>query len=175
MPAGKTHDLITISLALPTAVAAWLIIGQMGIACTVTLAMLFGGLMFGPDLDLHSVQYSRWGFFRVLWLAYRVLFSHRSRFTHGLLFGTIIRVIYFSAAIVLATAVIVLLRDIYLLGIPANVSDEVQRTSIGFWGLLSTIDRSYLIAAFIGAWWGAASHTLSDLIFSIGKQTKKIF
>jgi uncharacterized metal-binding protein len=175
MPSGKTHDLITLSLALPTAGATWLITGQIGIVCAVTMAMLFGGLMFGPDLDLHSVQYSRWGLFRILWLPYRALFSHRSRLTHGLLFGTIIRVMYFSMMVILVTALIVLLRDIYLLGKPTGVVEELERTSRNFWKLLNAVDRNYLFAAFIGAWWGAASHTLSDLIFTVGKQTKKIF
>ncbi|HZS48512.1 MAG TPA: metal-binding protein [Blastocatellia bacterium] len=175
MPSGKTHDLITFVLALPTAVAAWAVSGSIGVMLIATIAMLFGGLMFGPDLDLHSVQYSRWGPFRLLWWPYQVCFKHRSRFSHGLIFGTAIRVIYFSIVLILLSATIIYLRDSYLLGVHNNAAREVERAASGFWLFVSGIDRNYLIAAFAGAWWGAASHTLSDLIFSVGKQTKKIF
>src|SRR5215831_19021461 len=129
MPSGKTHDFITLSLTLPTAVVAWLLSGQIGIAVVATVAMLFGGLMFGPDLDLHSVQYSRWGFLRVLWWPYRVFFKHRSRLTHGLVFGTAIRVIYFSVVLIVVAAIGIYLHDMYLLGIPASGTKELQRAA----------------------------------------------
>jgi len=175
MPSGKTHDQITLMLAAPTAIVAWIVGNNIGIVMIATAAMLFGGLMFGPDLDLHSVQYSRWGLLRPLWWPYQVCFKHRSRFSHGLIFGTIIRVIYFSVVLVLICAAIFYLRDLYLLGVHNSGQVEVERAATGFWQFISRINRNYLLAAFIGAWCGAASHTLSDLIFSVGKQTKKIF
>ncbi|HEX8746434.1 MAG TPA: DUF2227 family putative metal-binding protein, partial [Pyrinomonadaceae bacterium] len=68
MPSGKTHDAITILLAAPTFGAAWALTGSLALAFVATAAMLFGGLMFGPDLDIQSKQYTRWGVFRFLWL-----------------------------------------------------------------------------------------------------------
>ncbi|PSN17557.1 metal-binding protein, partial [filamentous cyanobacterium CCP5] len=95
MPSGRTHDRITLWtlplvfwIALWTTLDGWLT----AIAC---LAYLFGGLMFGPDLDIHSVQYKRWGLLRWIWLPYRGSMRHRSWFSHGPVIGTTVRVIYF--------------------------------------------------------------------------------
>ena len=99
MPSGKTHDAVTVILAVPTFVGAWGLSGSLGLATAATLAMLFGGFMFGPDLDIQSRQYTRWGVFRFLWLPYRMMFKHRSRWSHGIIFGTLIRVVYFAMVI----------------------------------------------------------------------------
>src|ERR671926_21315 len=104
MPSGRTHDTVTLILAAPTFVAAWGLAGALAPAVVATCAMLFGGFMFGPDLDIQSRQYTRWGVFRFLWLPYRMLFRHRSRWSHGIIFGTLIRVIYFAAVLALITA-----------------------------------------------------------------------
>ncbi|MEJ7617256.1 MAG: metal-binding protein [Pyrinomonadaceae bacterium] len=101
MPSGRTHDLVTVALAPPTFAAALVLTGSITMAVIVTVFMLFGGLMFGPDLDTLSRQYTRWGWFRVLWYPYRVVFRHRSRWSHGLTVGTLIRVLYFSGVIAL--------------------------------------------------------------------------
>src|SRR5947208_3323060 len=66
------------------------------LACLATATMLFGGFMFGPDLDIQSKQYTRWRIFRFLWFPYKVMFKHRSRWSHGIIFGTLIRVLYFT-------------------------------------------------------------------------------
>src|SRR5215216_3865705 len=91
MPSGKTHDAITVLLAAPTFAAAWGLTGQLSLALLATVSMLFGGFMFGPDLDIQSRQYTRWGIFRFLWFPYKFVFRHRSRWSHGLVFGTLIR------------------------------------------------------------------------------------
>ena len=109
MPSGKTHDAVTVILAAPTFVAAWGLSGSLALALLATCAMLFGGFMFGPDLDIQSRQYTRWGLFRFLWLPYRMLFRHRSRWSHGIIFGTLIRFIYFAAVIA-----VVVLAGVYL-------------------------------------------------------------
>ena len=57
---------------------------------------LFSGLMFGPDLDIYSVQYKRWGYLRWLWIPYQKTLKHRSFFSHGLIIGTTIRLIYLA-------------------------------------------------------------------------------
>ncbi len=83
MPSGKTHDAFTFILAIPIAASVFVITGELATSSIVTITFLFGGLMFGPDLDTHSNQYTRWGIFRVLWLPYQKFFSHRSRWSHG--------------------------------------------------------------------------------------------
>src|SRR4051794_23704245 len=95
MPSGRFHDAVTFVLAAPAFAAGYAVTGRLGSAAAVAAAFVFGGLMFGPDLDTTSRQYSRWSIFRILWLPYRTFFKHRSRFTHGLIFGAILRVIYF--------------------------------------------------------------------------------
>src|SRR3712207_4051725 len=116
MPSGKTHDMVTLVLAPPTFAAAWGLTGSLALAIVATAAMLFGGLMFGPDLDIQSKQYTRWGVFRFIWLPYKVIFRHRSRWSHGILFGTLIRVIYFTGVIALLAAAAVYLRAMLISG-----------------------------------------------------------
>src|SRR4051794_28037618 len=99
MPSGRTHDAITFILAAPAFAAAYAVTHNLSASAVVTAAFIFGGLMFGPDLDTVSRQYSRWGPVRLLWYPYRSFFTHRSRFSHGLLFGALIRVIYFMGVV----------------------------------------------------------------------------
>src|ERR687895_963508 len=107
MPSGRTHDLITFVLTPPTFLAAWAAAGSLKLAAVVTCATLFGGLMFGPDLDIQSRQYTRWGVFRFLWFPYKAAFRHRSRWSHGIIFGTLIRVVYFTAVVTLVAWAVV--------------------------------------------------------------------
>ncbi|HWW75088.1 MAG TPA: metal-binding protein, partial [Pyrinomonadaceae bacterium] len=116
MPSGKTHDMVTLVLAAPTFAAAWGLTGSLALSVAATVAMLFGGLMFGPDLDIQSRQYTRWGVFRFLWLPYKVAFRHRSRWSHGIVFGTLIRVVYFAAVLTLVAWACVYARAVFLTG-----------------------------------------------------------
>ena len=175
MPSGKTHDAITIILAVPTFIAAWGLTRSVGLALTATLMMLFGGFMFGPDLDIQSKQYTRWGVFRFLWLPYKVVFRHRSRWSHGILFGTLIRVIYFTGVIALLAAAAVYLRAMMVNGAPPNF-DEI----LGVWKMMESVLRQTvgdhaLWIAFAGLWWGAASHTLTDVGWSVLRKSSEIF
>src|SRR2546423_12571356 len=163
MPSGRTHDAITLLLAAPTFAAAWGATGSVLLATTTTIAMLFGGLMFGPDLDILSRQYTRWGFFRFLWWPYRVVFRHRSRLSHGIIFGTLIRVVYFALVLTLLACAVIYLRAALVAGPPADYSAVVRA-----WGALEAgalVQGRMLhvcLAALAGLWWGAASHTLTD-------------
>src|ERR671933_365414 len=117
MPSGKTHDLVTVALAPPTFAAAWgLSGGSLTLSAAATAAMLFGGLMFGPDLDIQSRQYTRWGPLRLLWWPYKVVFRHRSRWSHGIIFGTLIRVVYFAAVVTLVAWACVYARAVFVAG-----------------------------------------------------------
>ena len=164
MPSGKTHDAITFFLAPPTFAAAWILTeGSVSLALIVTVAFLFGGLMFGPDLDTMSKQYTRWSFFRILWYPYQAFFAHRSRWSHGFLFGTLLRIVYFMGAMTLLSFV---LTFIYTASHGGNETSLLEFTKT--WSLIGDFLRANtgkytFLAVFIGLWLGAASHTITDL------------
>lgn len=169
MPSGKTHDAVTFLLVAPTFAAAWTATGNISAACVVTFGMLFGGLMFGPDLDTASKQYSRWSVFRFLWYPYQAFFKHRSRWSHGLLFGTLLRVVYFLGALTLAAFAVSYLIAAYLGGSPPNLLEMTKTWSeIGEYVRANVGDYAFP-SLFVGLWLGAASHTLTDMAGSFIK------
>ncbi|MBA3632588.1 MAG: metal-binding protein [Acidobacteria bacterium] len=169
MPSGKTHDAITFFMTAPTFAAAWQITQSVPTASIVTAAFLFGGLMFGPDLDTHSKQYTRWSVFRCLWYPYQAFFKHRSRWSHGLIFGTFLRVVYFIGVLTLLSFLIVFVMAFYSGGDLPNLM-EFTKT----WQQIGESSRQYFgeysfLSLFIGLWLGAASHTLTDMAGSFIK------
>lgn len=172
MPSGRTHDAITLLLAVPACVTAYLSTRDANAAAVVGVGFLFGGLMFGPDLDTVSRQYSRWYFLRFLWLPYRSFFDHRSRFSHGLIFGALIRVVYFMGVVTLAAYLIALAWT----GISDDSVPDVSDLAYA-WQLIGNTIRTYLgkdflALSFIGVWLGAASHTFTDMAGSFVKTGK---
>jgi uncharacterized metal-binding protein len=138
-------------------------------------AMVFGGLMFGPDLDTMSRQYTRWGPFRVFWYPYRVLFRHRSRLSHGLTLGTLIRVLYFSGVVALLVFSGIYLRAALVGGGPPAFAEVVRAwREVSNYVVLHTGEDAVL-ATFAGLWLGAASHTLADVGWSILRKGSQIF
>jgi uncharacterized metal-binding protein len=177
MPSGKTHDMVTLVLAPPTFAAAWGLTGSLVLSAAATCAMLFGGLMFGPDLDIQSKQYTRWGPLRFLWLPYKVVFRHRSRWSHGIVFGTLIRVAYFAAAVTLVAWACVYAHAVFLGGggAPgwrevAQAWRQVELAAAGY-----GVGPRFLLAVLAGLWWGAASHTLTDVAWSVVRKGSEIF
>jgi uncharacterized metal-binding protein len=176
MPSGKTHDAITWLAAVPAAAAAWFVTGSLLLAAVVTGATLFGGLMFGPDLDIHSRQYTRWGPLRFIWWPYKVVFRHRSRLTHGIVLGTLIRVLYFAGMLALLAAAAFYLYMTYAVGqppTPAEFAASVRGFEIGLrW---DGAFKQLSLAAFAGLWWGAATHTLADVVWSMLRKGSELF
>ena len=169
MPSGKTHDAITFLLIAPVFAVAWKATENLPIAAVVTGGMLFGGLMFGPDLDTMSKQYTRWSVFRFLWYPYQAFFKHRSRWSHGLLFGTFLRVVYFIGALTLTAFLISYLVTAYQ---GEGAPDLLEMTKT--WGAISEYVRvnagEYAFPSlFVGLWLGAASHTFTDMAGSFIK------
>ena len=176
MPSGKTHDAITLLLAAPTFAAAWGATGNVTLAVAATVGMLFGGLMFGPDLDILSRQYTRWGPFRLLWWPYRVVFRHRSRWSHGIIFGTLIRVVYFALMLTLLACVAIYLRATLIAGTPADYGAVVRAwRAIETGALMQAHTLHVILAVLAGLWWGAASHTLTDVAWSVLRKGSQIF
>lgn len=169
MPSANTHDAITFLLAVPAAAAGYAATGEIAAATTIGVSVLFGGLMFGPDLDTLSRQYTRWSLFRVLWMPYRAFFRHRSRFSHGLVFGALLRVIYFLGVVSLLVLAVRYVYATYAGGelpgfaqIPAIAREtgEALRAAFG---------EYFLFLVFVGLWIGAASHTVTDIVASYVK------
>jgi uncharacterized metal-binding protein len=175
MPSGKTHDAITILLAAPTFAVAWGLSGNLALALVATCAMLFGGLMFGPDLDIQSRQYTRWGIFRFLWLPYRGMFRHRSRWSHGIIFGTLIRVVYFVVVLATIVSIAVYLRAMLVNGAPPSFDDIAHAWRAIEGGVRQSVGGHALWAGLAGLWWGAASHTLTDVAWSVLRKGSEIF
>ena len=177
MPSGKTHDMVTLVLAPPTFAAAWGLTGSLALSSAATAAMLFGGLMFGPDLDIQSRQYTRWGVFRFLWFPYKVAFRHRSRWSHGIIFGTLIRVVYFAAVVTLITWAAIYVQAAFGAGGAAPGWREI----FGAWRAAEAyatgygVDARVLASVLAGLWWGAASHTLTDVAWSVVRKGSEIF
>ncbi len=165
MPSAQTHDRITLMCLLPTAAVAWLVTRDPAATAIATGGVLLGGFMFGPDLDIDSKQYRRWGPLRAMWLPYRWAIKHRSRLSHGVLFGTAIRVAYFLVAVGLAVTIAIAARDVFLYELPITSGLAVQGAE-RVWATVAGIAPRYHLAAFAGLWLGAASHTLADIVGS---------
>ncbi|MGD2182714.1 metal-binding protein [Lusitaniella coriacea] len=167
MPSGRTHDRITL-WSFPWIVGLSFFMTRNGeLTLIVASAFLFSGLMFGPDLDIYSVQYKRWGMLRWVWLPYQKALRHRSRLSHGFVVGTTLRLIYLTIALGIFGGVVAGIAQ--LLGWIAwdwsVVGEEgVQWVSTHRWGA---------IALWVGLELGAMSHAIADSVNSTYKQIKK--
>ena len=125
---------------------------------------ILGGCLIGPDLDTRSKQYSRWGILRLIWFPYRIFFKHRSRWTHGLLFGAVIRLIYLTGIFSIALLLVGVCVKGAASGDPwAAVADlrTGWRSAGEFVGQYSIVSLMIYLAA--GVWAGGAVHTLTDI------------
>lgn len=169
MPSGKTHDAITFLLAAPLFAASYSVTRSGPVSLAVVGAFMFGGLMFGPDLDTVSKQASRWGIFRPLWYPYRNCFKHRSRWSHGLIFGTLFRVVYFiGLSTILLFGIACILSSLLGGELPDAFAFIREWRTVGAF-IRSEFGSEILPALFAGMWAGAASHTLTDMAGSFVK------
>ena len=123
--------------------------------------------MFGPDLDIHSVQYKRWGWLRWIWLPYRASMHHRSQLSHGPIVGTTLRVLY--AGFWLGGFVLVITGGLKLLGIPVMTAAQVHDR-------LDALLRQWpleCIVLLVGIELGALSHVVSDQLVSGWKRGQR--
>ncbi|MGC1307381.1 MAG: metal-binding protein [Phormidesmis sp.] len=157
MPSGRTHDKITL-WCLPAVVGltAWAMRSPT-IVLTVSVAYLVGGFMLGPDLDIVSIQYKRWGPLRWIWLPYQTALPHRSRFSHGPIIGTALRVVYLAIWTALFTMVAVTIL---------NAVWDAQLTWQSLGRTLHYLAGRYFaewVAILVGLEVGAMSHSISDV------------
>lgn len=173
MPNADTHDRITYIFA-PVTFAAVQWYWQLPVLSLIaTAAMLFAGLMFGPDLDLHSRPYRRWGPLRFIWKPYQAALSHRSTFSHGPVLGTIVRLIYFLAIFTLLGSLVLWFQQNYVHGVNITWQEQYLLLRDDVFAFWRGADRLYLIAGFFGLCFGAFTHTAADVIWSALKPRKR--
>ncbi|RMF26591.1 MAG: metal-binding protein [Cyanobacteria bacterium J083] len=168
MPSGKTHDRITLWCFPVIVLLSGIVTQKANLTLLVVCAYLFSGLMFGPDLDIYSIQYKRWGKIRWIWLPYQKAFRHRSGFSHGLLIGTTIRLVYFSFVLWLLSLPLIAIMQL-IWGFDWNW----QTISLAGLTIIRDNYQPEAIATFFGLELGAMSHSLSDWLSSQAKQHKK--
>ena len=168
MPSGRTHDRITFLCLIPLGIFGFLLSNNGYLTLILAGAFLFSGLMFGPDLDIHSVQFNRWGWFKFVWLPYRKMLRHRSLISHGPIIGTIFRLIYLATILLVLSMVVVAIAQL-IWGFSWNWQTFAHSQ-------ITAIKQKYyleVIAFVIGLELGAMSHSLSDWIASAYKRSQK--
>jgi uncharacterized metal-binding protein len=168
MPSGRTHDRITLWTLPWIGGLSYLLTRRGELVLIVAGGFLFSGLMFGPDLDIYSIQYQRWGIFRWLWFPYRVLISHRSALSHGLIVGTTLRLLYFLSFVALAGILGVAIAQFFW-GFDWNWQQFV-------WQVVNSLQQKYrqeAIALLVGLELGAMSHFVSDWLVSTYQSRRK--
>ena len=141
MPNGKTHDIITIITAPFVVEISYLITDDIKQTAIFFILFLFSSLMFNGDLDTNSRPYNRWWIFKMIWIPYQLLFTHRSIFTHGFIIGTLIRLLYLG----IVPLIVLIFKD------------NLQ--------MVASINLNMFLLIFLGLETGSAIHTISDKIF----------
>ena len=164
MPSGVTHDRITLWILPWVAGITYGLTRSGELSLILAGGVLFSGMMFGPDLDIDSIQYKRWGIFKPIWLPYRKFLSHRSIWSHGLIIGTCIRLLYLFSIVAAISIFIVAIAQL-IFGFNWNWQVFVRAK-------FTLLKNQYLretIVFLIGLEIGAMSHTFSDWFSSYRK------
>jgi uncharacterized metal-binding protein len=135
------------------------------LAFWVSGGFLFSGLIFGPDLDLYSFHYKRWGKLRWLWRPYQKAIKHRSIWSHGPILGTIGRILYLSLWLGLA--------GLFYLAINQLAGGKTYTGSQLIAIAQHSIESNFSVylALFCGLELGAMSHYVSDWLVSTFKRS----
>lgn len=141
MPNGKTHDMITIGTTPIVGGVSYWLTNDLKTTAILLVLFLFSSFMFNGDLDTNSRPYNRWWLLKMIWIPYQLMFTHRSILTHGLVIGTIVRLLYLG------------IIPFIFISLKGNLS------------MISSIDLNIMILTFVGLELGSAIHTISDYIF----------
>lgn len=167
MPSGKNHDRITLWLLPVILAGTFMITLDIPLTVLVSINFLLGGFMLGPDLDIQSVQYRRWGPIRWMWYPYQTMVKHRSVWSHGPLIGTAVRVVYLALWIALFATVSILAMNHFWqaqLSWP-QIEPVLKQLAVSYWHVG--------LAILIGLELGALSHYTSDWLASSLKRKKR--
>lgn len=138
MPSGRTHDIITATSTPIIGFLSYKITNDINASTILTLSYLFSSLMFNGDLDIDSRPLRRWSLFKWIWFPYKKYIPHRSIWSHGIIIGTVIRLLY-------------LMPIFILLYIHLNLE-------------LSALNWYFIVIGLIGLELGNTVHTVSDQI-----------
>jgi uncharacterized metal-binding protein len=167
LPSGRTHDRVTLWSLPIIAGSTLLVTSRADLAFWVSSGFLVSGLIFGPDLDLYSIHYKRWGKLRWLWKPYQQALKHRSIWSHGPIIGTLGRIIYLSLWVGLL--------GLFWLGISQfiGIKTYTGQQMLGILQQSIAKNSAIYIALFCGLELGAMSHYLSDWLVSTYKRFAK--
>lgn len=164
MPSGKTHDKIAFISIIPILLIGLKFFGaDLKSLLLYCLTSFFSQIMLSPDLDVNSSQHKRWGILKFLWFPYRLFFKHRSSFSHGMIFGPILKITYIIC-------VIAFLYFSFCLFIEYNYNISLLPYFIKSIKSVIHKDMFYYYSPIIaGVFTGSTVHTLSDKFFSFFK------
>jgi uncharacterized metal-binding protein len=165
VPSGRTHDRVTLWSLPLIAGGTLLTTSRADLAFWVSGGFLFSGLIFGPDLDLYSFHYQRWGKLRWLWRPYQKAIKHRSIWSHGPIIGTIGRILYLSLWLSLVGLFYLAINQL------AGGKTYTGKELIGISYHSIVANSPVYIALFCGLELGAMSHYLSDWLVSTYKRS----
>lgn len=114
MPDGKTHDKITLVTTIPIVMIFFFISHDIINSIIGGISYIFASIMFNGDLDTNSKPYNRWWIFKMIWIPYQLMFKHRSIFTHGIIIGTVVRLIYLSPILIPLYKLVYIPNDILI-------------------------------------------------------------
>ena len=141
MPDGRTHDKITSITTPVVGIVSYIVTKDIKTTAILMSTYLFASLMFNGDLDMPSKPFNRWWLFKMIWIPYQIMFNHRSIFTHGLIIGTVVRILYLA------------IIPFIILFLNGNLD------------ILLNINLQLLFLIFIGLKLGSAIHTISDKVY----------
>ena len=163
MPGARTHDFLTL---ITVAAADGIYFTRVPhpntqMAALFTVAYVFAGYACAGDLDINSREYHRWGPLRFLWWPYRMMVPHRSRISHGLVLGGLIRIAYLAVitTVVFWTGMWAISR----LGMHIDPSREVDTGWHSFFGFVH-MHPGWSAALLTGFVLAGTTHSIADLI-----------
>lgn len=171
MSCGKFHDKTTVYALVPLMGLCWALTDEISQCLIFAFGFLFGGFMFGPDLDTYSIQYKRWGLLRFIWIPYQRLGGHRSFITqsHDLLLGTLIRIVYLFVIFACLFFFGFSLIKIFCPEIIKNLTEKACENERTLTGSFNSSLSLIIILFFVGVWLGNALHIFADWASSLKK------
>jgi len=154
MASGKNHDR---SIYITTPVILGVVSYFSGVeAGLITGAShLLAGLYLSPDLDLISRPYKRWGYLQHLWTPYQKLIPrHRHWSSHGIIIGSVLRLIYLGALLHFAYSI-----TVFIAAFVPPIEFIVSKIQQVQW---AGITPENFVAFFCGVELSALNHLLLD-------------
>ena len=169
MPSGKTHDNVAWYFFLPFAYFAWYFSQNILAVIIYSIAYFFSNFMFSGDLDLVSIQSKRWGIFRWIWIPYRKMIPHRSKWSHGIIHGTVVRIIYLGIFLFAFYGIIYLITKNFIPSFNKDLINNTDKSLI----FLKNQQPIYFASIFFGLLTGSILHTSADVTVSFVKKNLK--